>query len=289
MKNYTKQTPYTPSRRFYRPVKNNIINKKNNPEKKLLKSIHRKQGRNCYGRITSRRRGGGHKKLYRIIDFKRNKYNVPAIVKSIEYDPNRSANIALVSYMDGEKKYIIAPKDIKIGDKIISINHSYSDELTSGMTLPLKYIPSSTIIHNIELRPGQGAKIARGAGCKAQLIKNDNDKKMSIIKMPSGELRMVHINCHATIGTIGNILHNRKKLGKAGRNRWLGNRPRVRGVAMNPVDHPMGGGEGKSSGGRHPVSPWSQAAKGLLTRKKSNYSNKYILVRRNGKKLKKNN
>jgi len=280
-----KRYSHTPSERFYFPVKDDSINSINKSERKLLVSNHRKKGRNCYGRITSRRRGQGHKRMYRLIDFNRNKLDIPAKVKSIEYDPNRSANIALLFYADGEKRYILSPEGIKIGDSIISTNNQL-EEYNVGVCMPLKFIPLSTSVHSIELRPGSGSKIARSAGSSAQLISIEKNK--AILKMPSGETRLVNANCRATIGIVGNKMHNRIKLGKAGRKRWLGIRPRVRGVAMNPVDHPMGGGEGRTSGGGHPVSPWGQFSKGFSTRIKSKITNSQILLRRNGKKLKKN-
>lgn len=276
------QVPYTPSRRFYEP---NVqtLDTCNDPESKLTKNKHRHKGRNCYGRITSRRRGGGHKRLYRLIDFKRNKIDIPAKVQTIEYDPNRSANIALISYADGEKTYIIAPQGIQTGDVIV--NHDKAiEEYNDGISMPLRHIPPATFIHALELRPGKGAQVARSAGNSAQLIAVEGDK--ATVKMPSGEIRLLHANCRATIGTVGNKTHSNQKLGKAGRNRWLGKRPRVRGVAMNPVDHPMGGGEGRTSGGGHPVSPWGQLSKGFPTRRKSKPSNAMILVRRNGRKVK---
>ena len=279
-----KRYPHTPSERFYFPVKEEHISSKNTPEHKLVVSKHRKKGRNCYGRITSRRRGQGHKRLYRIIDFNRYKIDIPAKIQSIEYDPNRSANIALLAYADGEKCYILAPRGLTVGDKVISTNNAV-EEYNVGMNLPLKLIPPATTVHNIELNPGCGAKIARSAGVFAQLV--GVEKERATLKMPSGEIRLVHENCRATIGAIGNPGHNRRKLGKAGRNRWLGRRPRVRGVAMNPVDHPMGGGEGRTSGGGHPQSPWGQLSKGFPTRIKSKPTNSQILVRRNGKKVKK--
>lgn len=272
--------PVTPSQRFHVQNKQDVSKKR--PERKLSKGHHRKKGRNAYGRITSRRRGGGHKRLYRTIDFKRNKIGITAIVKEIEYDPNRSANIALLFYADGEKRYILAPNKLEIGETVIS-----SDEVVafdSGNAMPLSVIPPSTRVHAIEMQPGSGAKLARSAGVGARLISVDGDR--ATLKMPSGEIRMVNSRCRATIGVVGNGSHQNAVMGKAGRNRWKGRRPRVRGVAMNPVDHPMGGGEGRTSGGGHPVSPWGQLSKGYPTRTKSNPTNALILVRRNGRKIK---
>lgn len=274
----------TPSTRFYKPSKKETeLSKTNNPEDSLTSFKHRKKGRNNYGRITSRRRGGGHKRKYREIDFHRKKQDIEGTVQVIEYDPNRSANIALIVYKDGEKKYIIASKDLKVGDTIISTDKKIDYiNLKTGNNFPLSLIPAASFIHNVELVPGQGAQLVRSAGTKAQLVKIEGE--MATIKLPSGEIRLVNKQCRASIGEVGNAYHNQRKLGKAGRNRWLGKRPRVRGVAMNPVDHPMGGGEGKSSGGGHPVSPWGQKSKGLKTRQRSKTSNNYIISRRKNKK-----
>ena len=247
------------------------------PEKKLLKIIKKTGGRNVNGRITCRHRGGGHKRKYRIIDFKRGKIGIPAKVTSIEYDPNRSARIALLHYRDGEKRYILAPLDLVVGDIVVSGPEA---DIKPGNTLPLKNIPLGTHIHNIELRLGKGGQIVRSAGTFAQLMAKED--RYALIKLPSGEVRMVLINCKATIGRLGNVIHENLSLGKAGRKRWLGRRPSVRGVVMNPVDHPMGGGEGKSSGGRHPCSPWGMPAKGYKTRKKGK-SNRYIVKKRTKK------
>ena len=247
------------------------------PEKKLLKIIKKTGGRNVNGRITCRHRGGGHKRKYRIIDFKRDKIGIPAKVSSIEYDPNRSARIALLYYRDGEKRYILAPVDLAVGDIVVSGPEA---DIKPGNTLPLKNIPLGTHIHNIELRLGKGGQIVRSAGTFAQLMAKED--RYALIKLPSGEVRMVLINCKATIGRLGNVVHENISLGKAGRKRWLGRRPSVRGVAMNPVDHPMGGGEGKSSGGRHPCSPWGIPAKGYKTRKKGK-SDRYIVKKRTKK------
>ncbi len=251
---------------------------KTTPEKSLLVSISRKGGRNNNGRITAKRRGGGHRKLYRVIDFKRNKDGIPAKVTGIEYDPNRSSHIALLTYADGEKRYIIAPKELKDGDQVMS---GPDAEVRSGNCLPLEKIPEGTLIHNIELRPGKGGQIARSAGAAVQLMAKEG--RYANIKLDSGEVRLVEVKCRATVGTVGNTDHENVSIGKAGRNRWLGKRPRVRAVAMNPVDHPMGGGEGRSSGGRHPCSPWGTPAKGYKTRKVKKPSSKYILSRKKKK------
>ena len=249
----------------------------NKPEKSLLTTIKKTGGRNNKGRLTSRRRGGGHKRQYRVIDFKRNKFDIPAKIASIEYDPNRSARIALLNYVDGEKRYIIAPFGIKVGDEIIS--SLKNAPLKLGNTMPLSKIPAGQVVHNIEMIPGKGAQMVRSAGLGAQIVAKDLN--MVTIKLPSGEIRMFSENCLATIGEIGNKSHETIKLGKAGRSRGLGKRPKGRGVAMNPVDHPMGGGEGKSSGGHHPTTPWGKPTKGYKTRKKNNPSNRYITKRRN--------
>jgi len=271
--------PITPSQRFY--VRNVAEVAKKRPEKQLTESIHRKKGRNAYGRITSRRRGGGHKRLYRIIDFRRARHDEVAEVIAIEYDPNRSANIALVQYPDGEKSYIIASDSVKVGSKLLSSDKKI--DIKPGNCMPLKFVPPATKIHCVELLPGKGAQLARSAGNSAQLVNVDG--KNATIKLPSGEIRLVSQECKAVIGVVGNGQHQNATVGKAGRSRWLGRRPRVRGVAMNPVDHPMGGGEGRTSGGGHPMSPWGQLAKGYPTRRRSNPSNSQILVRRNGKKF----
>lgn len=244
------------------------------PEKSLLKIAKKTGGRNANGRITCRHRGGGHKKQYRIIDFKRNKNDIPARVASIEYDPNRSARIALLNYTDGEKRYILAPLDLRVGDSVIS---GIEADVKPGNNLPLRNIPLGTHIHNIELHLGKGGQIVRSAGAFAQLMAKED--KYALIKLPSGEVRMILLNCQASIGRLGNVVHEKISLGKAGRKRWLGRRPHVRGVAMNPVDHPMGGGEGRSSGGRHPCSPWGIPSKGYKTRK-TRKSNRYIVKKR---------
>ena len=251
---------------------------KSTPEKSLLVSIARKGGRNNNGRITAKRRGGGHRKQYRIIDFKRRKDGIPATVVGIEYDPNRSARIALLSYSDGEKRYIIAPSKINVGDVLMSGDTA---EVKIGNCLILKDIPEGTLIHNVEMRPGKGAQIARSAGSGVQLMAKEGE--YVTLKLKSGEVRLIHKTCRATIGTVGNADHENISIGKAGRVRWMGRRPRVRAVAMNPVDHPMGGGEGRSSGGRHPCSPWGQGAKGLKTRNVKKASNKFILSRKKKK------
>jgi len=248
------------------------------PEKSLCEGLPHKSGRNCYGRITSRRRGGGNKRLYRIIDFKRDKFGVPATVFSVEYDPNRSARIALLHYADGEKRYILAPVGIKVGDAIAAGDGA---DIKPGNALQLKKIPVGTLLHNIELNPGRGGQMCRAAGTYAQLVAKEG--KYALLRLPSGEVRNVLATCLATVGQVGNVMHENISIGKAGRNRWLGNRPKVRGVAMNPVDHPLGGGEGKSSGGRHPVTPWGKPTKGYKTRNKKKPSSKLIVKRRGQK------
>jgi len=248
------------------------------PEKSLVTGrVNKTGGRNMKGRTTSFSRGGGHKRRYRSIDFKRNKLDVPGKVASIEYDPNRSANIALLHYADGEKRYILAPHGLKIGDRVLSGNDV---EVRPGNSLTLERIPLGTVVHAIELKPGKGAQIVRSAGTGAQLMAREG--RYATLRLPSGEMRMVHVRCRATIGQVGNLDHENQSTGKAGRARWQGRRPIVRGVAMNPVDHPMGGGEGRSSGGRHPCTPWGKPTKGHKTRKNSR-SDKYI-VKRRGKK-----
>ena len=247
------------------------------PYRKLTLPIKKTGGRNNLGRITSRRRGGGHKRRYRIIDFKRNKFNISGEIMTIEYDPNRSSRIALVDYQDNEKRYIIAPDGIKVGNKIIS-SRDENIPFKVGNSMPLYRIPDGMLIHNIELKIGKGGQLSRSAGSYARIMAKEDGNVT--LRLPSGEVRMVNENCLATIGTVGNKSHENIKLGKAGRSRWLGRRPKVRGVAMNPVDHPHGGGEGRTSGGRHPVSPWGTPAKGYKTRKKKNQSNKFIIKRR---------
>lgn len=249
------------------------------PEKSLLEKVPVTAGRNRQGRRSMRYMGGGHKKMYRVVDFKRAKKDIPATVKTIEYDPYRTAFIALVTYKDGEKAYILAPQGLQVGAQIVS-GDSVAPEL--GNALMLKNIPLGTVIHNIEMQPGQGGKLVRSAGASAQLA--NKEEKYAVLKMPSGELRKVLINCYATVGVVSNGDHSLQSKGKAGRNRWLGKRPRVRGVAMNPVDHPMGGGEGKASGG-HPRSRTGKYAKGEITRTRGKGSDKLIIQRKNGKKL----
>jgi large subunit ribosomal protein L2 len=250
---------------------------KDEPEKSLLAPLKRNGGRNNNGRITTRHQGGGHKRRYRIVDFKRNKIGIPARVTAIEYDPNRSARIALLVYADGEKRYIVAPNEVKVGMTLMNGPEAPPE---AGNCLPLANVPVGSFVHAIEMRPGKGAQLARSAGTYAQLMAREG--RFATLRLPSGETRLVPINCMATIGTTSNPDHMNIEWGKAGRNRWRGIRPKVRGVAMNPVDHPMGGGEGKASGG-HPRSPWGQQAKGLKTRKKRNPSNQYIVRRRNQK------
>ena len=245
------------------------------PERSLLRAIRKTGGRNSLGRMTIRHRGGGHKRKYRLIDFRRNKDGVPARVASIEYDPNRSSNIALLHYLDGEKRYILAPQKLQVGDRVSSGSGA---EISPGNAISLREIPLGTHIHNIELKVGHGGQLARSAGSYAQLMAKEG--KYAQIKLPSGEVRMILLDCKATIGQVGNLDHENMSIGKAGRNRWLGKRPRVRGVAMNPVDHPHGGGEGKSSGGRHPVTPWGVPTKGYRTRVRK-ASDKLIVKRRN--------
>ena len=249
----------------------------NKPEKSLLRPLRKTGGRNNHGHVTLRFRGGGHRRAYRIIDFKRTKDGIPAVVASIEYDPNRSSNIALLNYRDGEKRYIIASLGLKVGDELMSGDKA---EIRVGNSLSLKNIPLGTLVHNIELVAGKGGQMARGAGTYAQLVAKESSYAQ--LKLPSGEVRLVRQECRATIGQVGNVDHENVSIGKAGRSRWLGRRPHVRGVVMNPVDHPMGGGEGKSSGGRHPCSPWGKPAKGGKTRHKKK-SDDYIVTKRKKK------
>jgi large subunit ribosomal protein L2 len=248
------------------------------PEKSLLKPLRKSGGRNSKGRITVRHRGGGHKRHYRVIDFKRDKHGVPAKVASIEYDPNRTARIALLHYADGEKRYILAPLELNVGDVL---NSGPDAEIKVGNALPLSRIPLGITIHNLELVPGKGGQMIRSAGGQASVIAREGN--FARVRLPSGEIRLFHINCMATIGQLGNLEHEGISIGKAGRKRWMGRRPKVRGVAMNPIDHPHGGGEGKSSGGRHPSTPWGKPTKGYKTRKKKKASDKYIAVRRKQK------
>lgn len=269
-----KHKPYTPSRRFLTSFDFAEITSVE-PEKSLLEPLRRKGGRNHHGHVTSRHRGGGHKKMYRRIDFRRDKHGVPARVATIEYDPNRNSRIALLTYADGEKRYIIAPMGLNVGDAVIS---GPDVELRTGNAMPLSKIQLGTVVHAIEMRPGQGAKIARGAGTFAQVMAKEGT--LILLRLPSGEVRKVPAACYATIGQVGNEEASNISIGKAGRNRWLGWRPYVRGVAMNPVDHPMGGGEGKSSGGRHPCSPWGMPSKGFKTRSPKKASDDLIVKRR---------
>jgi large subunit ribosomal protein L2 len=247
------------------------------PQKRLTRSLSKKAGRNVYGRITVRRRGGGHKRRYRVIDFRRDKYGVPARVETIEYDPNRSARIALLCYADGERRYILAPKGLKVGEEVIS---SRKADIKAGNSMPIRFIPVGTILHAVEIKIGAGAKLCRAAGVSAQLLAKEGD--WCQLRLPSGEMRLIHMNCRATIGQVGNEEHGNIKLGKAGRSRWLGNCPKVRGVAMNPVDHPHGGGEGRTFGGRHPVSPWGVPTKGKRTRK-NRRTDRFVVRRRGGR------
>jgi len=272
-----KLRPYTPSTRFYSvPTYEEVT--KTVPEKSLLRPVKKSGGRNNLGRITSRHRGGGHKRMYRVIDFKRDRHGVEAKVAAIEYDPNRSARIALVQYVDGEKRYIIAPDGLKVGQKV---NSGSGVEVQVGNSLPLSEIPVGTFVHNVEIKPGKGGQLGRSAGNSLQLMAKEGD--FATVKLPSGEVRKVPVICNATVGVVGNLDHENLSLGKAGRSRWLGIRPQTRGMAMNPVDHPMGGGEGRSKSGggwQHPESPWGKYAKGLKTRKRKSPSNKYIVKRR---------
>lgn len=263
--------PYTPSRRQMTVADFSGLTKKA-PEKSLLQPNPEKAGRNNNGRITMRRRGGGHKRQYRIIDFRREKDGIPGKVSAIEYDPNRSARIALITYVDGEKRYILAPDGLEVGQQIMS---GPDAEFNVGNSLPLGKLPLGTVIHSVELVPGKGAQIARSAGVSCQLLAKEG--KYATLRMPSGEMRRTFINCKATVGEVGNGEHMNINLGKAGRSRWLGRRPKVRGVVMNPVDHPHGGGEGRTSGGRHPATPWGKPTKGYKTRKKNKRSNMYIV------------
>jgi large subunit ribosomal protein L2 len=266
--------PTTPSRRFtILPDFKEIT--KSTPEKSLIESMSSKAGRNMYGRVTVRHRGGGHKRYYRIMDFKRDKHDVPAKVASIEYDPNRSSRIALLHYKDGEKRYILATMNMKVGQTLLSGPQS---EPVEGNALPLANIPLGLPIHNIEMTPGEGGKMVRGAGLAAEIMAREGE--FAHVRLPSGETRMINIKCYATIGQVGNLDHQNISMGKAGRKRWLGIRPTVRGVAMNPIDHVMGGGEGRSSGGGHPRSPWGQLAKGKKTRNKRKTSKRFIMQRR---------
>ncbi len=267
-----RRNPTSPGRRFQSVSDFSEITR-SSPEKSLLAKTNSTGGRNSYGRKTSRHRGNGHKRRYRVIDFHRNKDGIPAKVASIEYDPNRSARIALLHYLDGEKRYIIAPVGVEVGDELMSGHHA---DIRPGNAMPIRYIPVGTVIHNVELRPGGGAKMARGAGTAVQLVAKEGD--YATLRLPSTEMRRVMIDCRATVGEVGNVEHALISIGKAGRNRWKGVKPQTRGVAMNPVDHPLGGGEGKSSGGRHPVSPWGQPEG--RTRRRGKESDRLIIRKR---------
>lgn len=271
--------PVTPTQR-YKTVNTFAEVTTEAPEKSLLAPLSKTGGRNSRGRITSRRRGGGHKRRYRIIDFQRNKDGVPGRVATIEYDPNRSAFIALVVYRDGEKRYMLAPHGLAVGSQVLS---GADAPLTVGNALPLSRIPVGTNVHNIELQPGQGGRMARSAGAEVTIMARDEEDGRVQLRLPSGEIREVLLTCRATIGRVGNVDHGGVILGKAGRSRWLGRRPKVRGVVMNPVDHPHGGGEGKTSGGRHPVTPWGKPTKGYKTRRRKKASSAWIVRRRNSK------
>ena len=266
--------PITPSLRF-KTVSSFEEITKNTPEKSLVEPNKKSGGRNNRGRITTRRRGGGHRRQYRRIDFKRDKVGVPAIVHSIEYDPNRSARIALLHYVDGEKRYILAPIGLSVGDEVAS---GADAEIRPGNALPLANIPLGSNVHNVELKPGKGGQIGRSAGAEIQVMAKEGN--FATLRLPSGERRLVLVSCYATIGQVGNLEHENVVVGKAGRSRWLGKRPKVRGVAMNPIDHPHGGGEGRATGGRHPVTPWGQPTKGYKTRKKKNKADQMIIQRR---------
>ncbi len=273
-----KYKPTTPGRRGMSTLDNAVITT-SKPERSLLAPIKSHGGRNNTGRITTRHQGGGHKRAYRIIDFKRNKDQVPGTVATIEYDPNRSANIALINYADGEKRYIIAPETLTVGTKIVS---GEATDIKVGNCCQLGNIPDGTFIHNVELKPGKGGQLARSAGCSAQIL--DSEEKYVLVRLSSGEVRKILRNCRATIGVVGNGDHSLVNIGKAGRTRWMGIRPTVRGSVMNPVDHPHGGGEGKCPIGRKsPMTPWGKKAMGVKTRNKKNKSNQYIVRRRNGK------
>ncbi len=275
-----KTVPTTPGQRFL--IKNKVEITRKPSERKLTFGWHRSKGRNCYGRLTSRHRGGGHKRLYRLIDFRRNKLSIPAVVEAIEYDPNRSANLALLKYADGEKAYILAPDGLNVGDSVVSLDKPVSN-YKIGMSFPLSCIPTAMKIHAVEMIPGKGAQLARTAGASLEIVGFEGN--YASVRMPSGEIRLIDVRCRATIGRVGNVEHQNIVMGKAGRARWNGRRPSVRGDAMNPIDHPMGGGQ--TGGGNHPVSPWGQLAKGYITRKRTNATDKFILIRRNGKKVKK--
>jgi large subunit ribosomal protein L2 len=268
--------PFTPSRRFMTVVKRDEITQQV-PEKSLTAGLQKSGGRNSTGRVTSRFIGGGHKRTYRVIDFKRDKAGIPAKVASIEYDPNRSARIALLHYADGEKRYIIAPVGLVVG---ATVSSGPEADILVGNSLPLKNIPAGTFVHNIELKPGKGGQMARSAGALAQLVSKEGG--IALLKLPSGEVRKVQLECAATVGQVGNTDHENESLGKAGRSRWLGKMPHNRGVTMNPVDHPHGGGEGRTSGGRHPVTPWGQPTRGFKTRNNKR-TDQFIVTRKSKK------
>jgi large subunit ribosomal protein L2 len=268
--------PTTPSRRFTTSVSRENISR-DEPEKSLVEAKKRTGGRNSTGRVTSRFIGGGHKQAYRVIDFKRDKAGIAARVASIEYDPNRSARIALLNYADGEKRYILQPEGLKVGQKVMS---GVGADILVGNALPLKNIPAGTMVHNVELKPGKGGQMARSAGAQVQLVSREGG--MALLKLPSGEIRRVQEECMASIGQVGNLDHENVSHGKAGRTRWMGKSPHNRGVAMNPVDHPHGGGEGKTSGGRHPVTPWGQPTRGYKTRNNKR-TDKWIVSRKSKK------
>lgn len=269
-----KYNPITPGRRFMVILDKSELSSRE-PEKSLLAPLKKSGGRNHYGRVTVRFRGGGHKRRYRIIDFRRDKIGVPAKVVSIEYDPNRSARIALLLYADGEKRYVLAPNGLSVGERVIS---GPDAEIRPGNALPLEKIPLGTLVHNVEMTPGKGGQIARSAGVSCQLMAREGN--YALLKMPSGELRRVHVRCYATVGVVGNEDHKNETYGKAGRSRWIGRKPHVRGIAMNPVDHPHGGGEGRGKG-HNPTSPWGIPAKGYKTRRGRKSSDKFIVRRRN--------
>jgi large subunit ribosomal protein L2 len=266
--------PTTPSLRYMTVADFSELTKKK-PEKSLMRPFPRSYGRNNHGRITAWCRGGGHKRRYRMIDFRRAKHGIPATVRAVEYDPNRSSRIALLVYADGEKRYILAPNGVKVGDVLMS---GPTAEVREGNCMPLRSVPLGTGVHNLELLPGKGAQVARSAGAECQLMAKEG--KHAHVRLPSGEVRMFSLDCYCTIGQVGNIEHENVVIGKAGRNRWLGWRPSTRGVAMNPVDHPMGGGEGRSSGGRHPCTPWGKPTKGYKTRRRKKLSSRLIVHRR---------
>ena len=273
-----KYKPTTPGTRF-KSVSDFEEITSDRPFKPLTKELRRKGGRNNRGRITTRHRGGGHKRRYRIVDFKRDKRDIPAVVETVEYDPNRSANIALLKYADGERRYILAPLGLRVGDEVKA---GLDADIKPGNALPLQRIPLGTFVHNIELKPGKGGQMVRGAGTAAQIMARE--RGYAILRLPSKETRMVPVTCYATVGQVGNTDHENQVLGKAGASRHRGRRPTTRGVSMNPIDHPHGGGEGRTSGGRHPVTPWGKPTKGYKTRKRKKPSDRLIVRRRNKKK-----